>query len=80
MSLLKKYLTQFGAIVAALVLIVGFIYPVTAFFMAVQIIRFGAIYLVLDISCRMVIKKHLIEIIKDGLKDKDKDNDDNSMD
>lgn len=67
MIMMKKI----AAVVAALVLITGFIYPMMAFILAINIMKFGAIYLVLDISCKLVTKKHLIQIIRDGLNNED---------
>ena len=69
MIIIKKI----AAIVAALVLITGFIYPMMAFVLAINIMKFGGIYLVLDIACKMVCKKHIIEIIRDGLNDEEDD-------
>ena len=55
------------------IVVVGFIVPTMAIYFAGQIIKFGAIYLILNIACKMALHKSLFDIIKYGLNRNDED-------
>ena len=55
------------------IVVVGFIVPTMAIYFAGQIIKFGAIYLILNIARRMALHKSLFDIIKYGLNRNDED-------
>ena len=55
------------------IVVVGFIVPTMAIYFAGQIIKFGAIYLLLNIACRMALHKSLIDIIRAGLNRNDEE-------
>ena len=56
-----------------IIVVVGFIVPTMAIYFAGQIIKFGAIYLILNIACKMALHKSLIDIIRSGLNRNDED-------
>ena len=55
------------------IVVIGFIVPTMAIYFAGQIIKFGAIYLILNIACKMALHRSLIDIIRAGLKRNDED-------
>lgn len=62
---------KMAAAAAALILIICFINPLLAFVFVVNGIKFVLIYSIVDLGCKLVTKKHLIQIIRDGLHNDD---------
>lgn len=56
---------------AIIIVVVGFIMPTMAIYFAGQIIKFGAIYLILNFACKMALRRSLIDIIRSGLNRED---------
>lgn len=62
---------KIAAAAAALILIICFMNPFLALVFVVNGIKFIFIYGIVDLGCRLVVKKHLIQIIRDGLHNED---------